>query len=75
MLGGLMRKLRPGPAVPEKCPACRDTSGLITAGLGAWFHCDCCGKDFTGGQDEAGDWHFDLRSARERARQMLESRP
>lgn len=73
MLEAIVKRL--WPPVPEKCPACRDTSGQITAsGTGHWFHCECCAKDFTGVQDEAGDWVFDLRSARERTRQMLEQR-
>lgn len=35
---------------------------------GDWFHCDCCGKSFSGTLDESQDWVFDLRSQRERLR-------
>jgi hypothetical protein len=56
------------PPIPDKCPACRDTSGLISASGGLWFHCDCCGKDFTAWLDPDGSWRSDTTPARHRQR-------
>lgn len=69
MLAQIVTLFRRAPVLPDRCPACRDTSGQIAASGGGWYHCDSCAKDFTGSVDESGDWVFDVRSQRERLRQ------
>ncbi len=60
--------------VPDRCPACRDTSGQVKASGHGWFHCDNCSKDFTGERDKDGNWRFDLRPARVRMRESQRRR-
>ena len=69
MLGHLVNLIRRQSVVPDRCPACLNSSIPLEALGQDRFLCLCCAKDFRAVLDAAGDFVFDLRPLRQVAKE------